>query len=346
VAPHDIFGPGSTYNTVKVFTSPDKGATWRETARIKGQFWSNLFVHKGALYLMGTSKKYGYLVIRRSTDNGRTWTVPSDDTSGLLLADAKYIPGPMPVVCHNGRIWRAALDRMGGRRWGEWGRAFMMSAPLESDLLRADSWQCSNRLGYDRRYLEGRFGGWLEGNAVVTPEGRIVDILRVHENKVGGKAAIIRISEDGTKATFDPDRDFIDFPGGCKKFTIRYDPVSSLYWSLANIILDADRDKGAKPERIRNTQGLLSSPDLRTWKIRRTVLHHPDVKRHGFQYLDWQFEGDDIIAVSRTAWDERDGSRAHSQHDANYMTFHRFEDFRKAVEPADADRQISKEQKE
>ena len=31
---------------------------------------------------------------------------------------------------------------------------------------------------------------------------------------------------------------------------------------------------------------------------------HPDVKNHGFQYVDWLFEGDDLIAACRTAFDD------------------------------------------
>jgi hypothetical protein len=58
------------------------------------------------------------------------------------------------------------------------------------------------------------------------------------------------------------------------------------------------------------------------------VLRHPDVKAHGFQYADWLFDGADLIAVVRTAFDEPDGTPAHNAHDANYLTFHRVAKFR------------------
>ena len=61
--------------------------------------------------------------------------------------------------------------------------------------------------------------------------------------------------------------------------------------------------------------------------MRCIVLYHPDVSKHGFQYLDWLFEGDDMIVASRTAWGEG-ASAAPRQHDANYLTFHRLKDFR------------------
>jgi hypothetical protein len=79
---------------------------------------------------------------------------------------------------------------------------------------------------------------------------------------------------------------------------------------------------------VRNTLALVNSADLRKWEIRCVLLHHPDADKHAFQYVDWQFDGNDIVAVSRTAWDD-DAGGAHNFHDANFMTFHRVRNFRK-----------------
>ena len=325
VASHDFFGPGSTRSRTAVFGSSDHGTTWQKLAQIDGQWWSTLLVHRNALYIMGTSREHGYCVIRRSSDGGRTWTEPKDEDSGLLLGDAKYHCAPVPVVEHDGRIWRAMEDAMGPGGWGAHFQMFMMSAQADADLLRASSWTSSNRLAGDPAWLNGQFGGWLEGNAVVAPDGQVVNILRVHNPPAGGKAAIIPISKDGTQARFDPETGFIDLPGGSKKFTIRYDPISKKYWTLSNPVLPKHVDP--RPDRVRNAVGLMSSPDLRTWRLHGILLYHPDPDRHGFQYLDWQFEGDDIVAVSRTAYDDDHGG-AHNQHDANYLTFHRIGGFR------------------
>lgn len=329
LASHDFFGPGSTRRVTRIFASRDRGQTWEQRAELDGQWWSSLFVHRGAAYIMGTSQEYGFCVIRRSTDNGHTWTTPADRKSGLLHGDGPYHTAPMPVVIHQGRIWRAMEDAQGPGGWGKRFRAFMMSAPEDADLLDADAWTSSNRLGRNEEWLDGNFGGWLEGNAVVTPEGEIVNILRA-DYKLGPeeKAAVIQVSEDGSEITFDPVTGFIDFPGGCKKFSIRFDPKTRLYWALANWVPQSF--KNPNPERTRNTLALISSPDLNAWTVRSVILHHPDTKNHGFQYADWLFEGDDIIAVVRTAHDEPGGAVAHNQHDANYMTFHRIRNFRRA----------------
>jgi hypothetical protein len=332
IATHDLFGPqsGATVRaTTRVFRSADKGKTWTHLTDIQGAFWSTVFAHRGALYLIGTTSEYGDTVIRRSTDGGRTWTEPRDADSGILLA-GPYHCAPQPVVLHAGRLWRAMEDTKAGGGWGKHFRAFMMSVPEDADLLKASNWTFSNPLARDPSWLGGNFGGWLEGNAVVTPEGGIVDVLRV-DYPEGGKAAMIEISKDGREARFDPASGLIDFPGGAKKFTIRFDPKSRRYWSLTNYVPKDQR--GPKAASIRNTLALTSSADLRTWEVRAILLHHPDREKHGFQYVDWLFEKNDIIAVCRTAWDDDSGG-AHNFHDANFMTFHRIRNFRKLKGPA------------
>ncbi len=322
---HDLFGPGSTLDRTRVYASYDRGLHWVRLAEIEGQWWSSLFFHRGSLYLLGTSRENGFAVIRRSLDGGKTWTTPSDSSNGLLLADGRYHCAPVPVVEHEGRLWRAMEDAMGPAGWGSHFNAFMMSVPAVSDLLVASNWTFSNRLGRRAEWLDGKFGGWLEGNAVIAPDGYIVNILRVDAPSFDEKAAIVKVSPDGRAVTFDPERDFVEFPGGAKKFTIRKDPTDGSYWSLANYV-PAERRVGV-PSRTRNTLALIHSRDLRSWTVRSILLQHEDASVHGFQYVDWQFEGEDMVAAVRTAFDDEE-TGANNQHDANYLTFHRLEKFR------------------
>lgn len=326
VASHDLFGPKSTEHqrsVTRVFRSEDRGRTWKHLTDIHGAFWSSLFTHRGSLYLLGTYHHYGNTVIRRSPDGGESWTVPRDASSGLLL-EGGYHCAPMPVIEHAGRLWRAMEDRGGGGGWGAHFRSYMLSAPIGADLLLASSWTRSNGVARDATWLGGEFGGWLEGNAVPTPDGRIVNFLRV-ECPGGGKAAVIDVSADGRTQTFDPATGFVDFPGGAKKFTIRHDPRTDRYWSLTNWVPPRHAHQAAGG--TRNTLTLVSSADLRRWRIHTVLLHHPDRSRHGFQYPDWLFDGNDIVAAIRTAYDDGVGG-AHNAHDANLLTFHRFEGFR------------------
>ena len=312
-----------------LFKSRDRGESWQVLSTILQAGFCNLFTLNDDLYIMGTKGGFNHAVIYKSSDGGETWTNPTDRTKGLLLATGKnYHSASVPVVIHNGRIWRAMEDNIPkGERFF---RAFVMSAPIDSDLLDASNWTVSTQLPYETSWIsEGgtSFGGWLEGNAVVDPDGNIVNVLRVHEPVNDNKAAIVRISPDGRESFFDPEKDIIDFPGGCKKFVIRYDERTQKYWSLTNSVFDADRELLDNCERIRNNVTLICSDDLRRWEVKDTLLRHADVHYHAFQYLDWQFDGNDIIAVSRTAWDYDKGLPV-KQHDANYMSFHRFRNFR------------------
>jgi hypothetical protein len=329
VASHDLFGPKTReYHSgvTEVFRSDDEGNSWRAIARLEPCFWANLFVHDGSLYLLGLTHHHGLVTIRRSDDGGHSWTEPKDTSSGLITPYGQYHTGPMPMLIHRGRIWRALEDATASTHWGLRYNPLLISAPLGADLLRRDSWIFSSMPRQSREWLGGKFGGWLEGNAVALPDGTVADVLRIDYGE-GGKAALVTLADDGHTLEFCPQKDIIDLPGGATKFAIRQDPVGGKYWTLANAV--PPRHAGDRPAQvtIRNTLALMSSEDLRSWEIRHVVLHHPDAARHGFQYVDWLFDGDDIAAVSRTAWEDEFGG-APNEHDANFLTFHRLKNFR------------------
>ena len=325
VASHDYFGPGSSEDTTGVFRSEDRGQTWRKIAVIKGQFWSTLFIHRKQLFLLGTSRRFGHIVIRRSTDGGATWTSPASANSGRLTSENHYHCAPTPVIEYQGRLWRAFEDTRRAANGGQSFQALVVSTPADADLLTAANWTLSSPLPGNTGWLGGKFDGWLEGNAVVDRSGRLLDILRVRFTSGPEKAAFVQVSPDGSPLAFDPTTGFHDFPGGAKKFTIRFDRQTRLYWTLANTI--PEPKPPGRIDLIRNTLTLNNSPDLVHWTERAVLLHHPDPKFHAFQYVDWQFDGADIIAAVRTANDDASGG-AHNGHDANYFTFLRVAGFR------------------
>ncbi|AKJ65056.1 sialidase family protein [Kiritimatiella glycovorans] len=321
VAAHDFFGSGPDVHDTRIYRSEDRGEHWQHVSTLR-QFFSTLFVHRGTLYLIGRDAEAARAVIRKSEDGGRTWTTPVDRRSGILLRGRIHC-APVPVLEHDGRLWRAMECFEDSGTWAERSRAFMMSVPVDANLLNAEHWRCSEMLSYDQKHWKGM--GWIEGNAVASPDGEVLNILRVA--RLQGKAAVIHVSDDGRDARFDPDTDYIRLPGSAKKFTIRFDPHSGRYWSITNHGRWYDRVRTLHPGWVRNRAVLISSPDLKHWTVHETVVQHRDVYRHGFQYWDWQFEGHDIIAVSRTAFDDGMGG-AHNYHDANFLTFHRIENFR------------------
>jgi hypothetical protein len=171
--------------------------------------------------------------------------------------------------------------------------------------------------------------GWLEGNAVEAPDGSVVAMMRVHSDPAVGKSAMLTLSEDNTTLSFDPATGFIDMPGGRNKFHILRYPETGKYLSLVNNNTDISRPKQ------RNQLSLIASDDLRNWDHVRTVIQdnspmtwEESMLNTAFQYVVWEFDGDDIIFVSRTAYDG-----AVNYHDANRVTFHRISDYQQYVFP-------------
>lgn len=331
VASHSHFGAGSTQRVSFVYRSADKGITWERIAELDGQIWSKLFLHQGRLYIIGTDqcdrvgdRMGGAIVVRRSEDGGKTWTEPTGSDAGLLTDEAGYHTAPVPVAIHGGRVWKACEYGAGHRR--TW-RTFVVSAPTDADLLERSNWTFSEQIDSWPSWQ------WIEGNAVVAPEGELVILSRANDmdnmsewgsgkqKRTWGDetVAMIHVCENGLKLTHDPDRDRIRFPGGGTKFTVRLDGETSTYLALVNPQPDRDH--------WRNRLSLSISRDLREWHVVKSLLHHPDTDFHGFQYVDWDFDGDDIVFLSRTAHDDEFGG-ANNAHDANYTTYHRIGDFR------------------
>lgn len=329
---HDLFGPKSKEferPETHIWETKDAGATWRRLGVVYGAFWSQLFLHEGALYLFGTNRHHGFLVIRRSTDGGVTWTEPIDAKSGLLRVGMFHM-APNPVVTHNGTLFFAIEFADGAvREWGKQYGACVVSVPVDVDLLDAAAWKFSPVLYYDPTYLHGNFGGWLEGNVTIGLDGTIFNLLRVEDaSSFNEKAALVTFNSVKNVLSFNPETDFGAFPGGSKKFSVLFDDESSRYISLSNTISDTDRNiYETASDQIRNTVTLVISSDLRTWKVVRVVLQSGDVRRTAFQYISFALDGADIIFVSRTAASDWTGG-ARSYHDANFLTFHRIENFR------------------
>ena len=315
-ASHDIFGGGSTEATsgiTEIFRSTDRGASWIQTTTLSDQFWSTLFVHGGALYIFGyTCSGEGDLILRRSDDGGFTWTTPDGPETGLLR-EGNYGGTPNRPVVYDGRLWIGQSTRL-------------MSAPVEADLLRSDSWTLSNGVPTSTDWLDGRFEFWSEGQVTASPAQGVVLMPKV---KGLPYTALLRADSPGT-LTFDADDGFVELPGAEKKFGAAYDAVSEKYYVLDNPVLPAHKDDLfllGKPEMIRNTAAVLSSSDLRSWEVEAIFLYSPHIHYEAFQYLNFELDGDDLAVISRTAFFVG-GYHPPRGHDSNLMTFHRIPDFR------------------
>lgn len=327
LASHDWFGKESGGQHTTIFESKDQGANWKKIGEFRKQNSSTMFKVGKSLFMIGfcrpeiAGKSNDCVAIRRSDDGGRTWTEPTDSQNGLIFSDMKYYTDPVPVLRYNGRIWWQ-IDVLGKeeKKWPSWFKTAVISAPEDSDLLDAKNWIKSSVVSW---IPDKRFAGWLEGNVVSDPQGKLFVIMRLEDAGRADHVAMLPLSNDGKILTYNPKTDIIKFPGGSSKFAIRYDSVSQKYWALTCWVRP-DWKKG-----IRNTLALVCSADLKDWEVRSVVYQQPN-RLNGFQYIDWRIVGDDIFFVCRLGWF---GSNFH---DSNYLSFDKIKNFRERTRKDDA----------
>ena len=156
----------------------------------------------------------------------------------------------------------------------------------------------------------------IEGTLAVDPDGQLLNIMRFGKY---GKAMMYRVNEKDPHAPLSSER-LMDFPANLSKFMIKYDEQTGRYFSVATRLYDPERPKA------RNLLSLMTSVDLVTWEVACDLydFRDRDHKLTGLQYVDFEFENDDIVFLCRTAIND-----AHDYHDSNYSTFHRIKNFRK-----------------
>ena len=277
------------------FISTDKGETW---SRLNQESYNidhaSTFYHNGDLYIIGDEKGFSNTetLISRSTDGGRTWSNPV----GLEFNGRN---SPSNVKVSRGRIWLAVED-------DPTAIVQLASAPEDSNLLNPDSWSVTAR----------------PDNPSSSPRDDSEPVMAIGRD---GWPIAFSILEAPVKAssatravTMFNDNEF-RLPSRSSKFDVKYDAVSDKYWAMTSYSpIDGNRRTGLT---------LFSSDDLKTWTQERVAIQGTSTSFHGFQYPSFQFEGDDIVFVSRTAY-ENEWGQAQRWHDSNMLTFHRIRDFR------------------
>ena len=325
LASMDLFEGGAPQNLTLLFSSHDNGKSWSYVSELFPCFWAKPFFHRGVLYVLSCSTEYGDLLIGASYDKGKSFTEPV-----ILLRGSNGKKGntgihknPQPVVEYQGRIYNTL-------EWGSWGKHFhapmVMSAKADADLLDPNSWSFSEPVCYNENWAglpHGPSTGNIEGCLTVAPDGKLYNIMRYdmrHLDPNYGLVIRYLVDTEHPEAplTFDT---AIPFPANHSKFEIKKDQVTGIYYTICNrITCSEDSNK-------RTLLSLMRSTDTLHWELVCDLMDYrkedPDGTQIGFQYVDFVFQGEDILYLCRTAL-----NGAENYHNSNYITFHRIENFR------------------
>ena len=320
LASMDLFAGGHPQNLTLIFRSDDDGKTWHYVSELMPCFWGKMFIHKGELYMLSCSTEYGDLLIGKSVDGGKTFSAPVcllRGSNGKNGNDGIH-KNPQNLFVHNGRIYNTL-------EWGTWANkeychaAMVMSCDMNDDLLVPENWSFTSPRKFDPNFAPDvshlpYCTMTIEGTRVVDPRNRLLNVMRF-----GGDRCVLAYEVN----TQDHEAELsyshcIPFPANLSKFMIKYDAVSKKYYSIASRLHESIKTN-------RDLLSLMASNDLENWYVVSDLLdfsnQNPD--KIGFQYVDFEIEGEDIIFLCRTSI-----NNAHDYHDANYSTFHRIENFR------------------
>ncbi len=328
LASMDIFEWRTAQDFTLVFRSEDNGATWHYACELIPCFWGKLFLHRGVVYMLSVDAEYGSLLIGKSTDGGRSFSAPVALLRGCNGREGydnrNFHPGvhksPQNILIYNGRLYES-LEWYNGSH-----NAMVMSIDVDLDPMVPENWHFTGPARYSGDWPGTATGDCdtMEGTLCVAPDGKLYNVMRYiiynGEPKYGLTLAY-RVNTEDPDAPLEFSH-VIRMNCNNSKFMIKYDEVSRRYYTIASEIYDENLIHA------RNVLTLFVSDDMEHWTVLKRLydFRHEDSKKVGLQYVDYCFEGDDIIFVCRTAM-----NGAHSYHDSNYSTFHTVKNFRSLV---------------
>ena len=313
-------------NHAFIFKSEDNGETWNYVTELSPCFWGKLFVHRDKLYMLAVAGEYGDIIIGCSEDEGETWSAPAHIVHGVHR-DYGGHKASVPVIEHNGRLYTAF-------EYGTWEEYnfyhCLLSIDADADLMKPENWIFTEPAPV-KTGIEGMsqalYTVAIEGNAVVLPDDNVYVMLRfdpIHCLKWEiNRTLLVKSNPEDLEAPLTFDR-LVDMPAGVRnKFVIYKDPVTGYYFSVCNkwepgyhcrwfLVLAVSKD-------------CVNWTDVLTFADARKDVQY-GVKGNGYSYPDFTFDGEDIIAVSRTAV-----NKPHGQHDNNYITFHRIKNYKQYI---------------
>lgn len=277
-----------------------------------------------------------------SQDGGTTWTRSS--VINQTSSNCVYSTGTVNVLIANGYVWHDFESYCGSLQWPQSFRASVAYAPVDSDLLDPSSWTITRPMPFNNAvYLPAwkpepvNSGGYVEGNMVQDPSGRILDIIRCRFYNAQQQLYTLEWAcafEVSMPTSSQPAQmtwlGIVNMPGGGNNFQILFDDVSGYYVSLTNPSIDR---YGQNPD-ARNIVTLIYSPDVISWSVAATVLLPNDglpwnesLDQTGYMYAKMAIDGEDLLTTIRTSL-----TNATSFQDTDMLTFKRISNFRQYLD--------------
>lgn len=317
LASMDVYAPGAPQNLTLLFRSDDNGRTWKYVTDLFPCFWGKLFLHQEILYMLAVSTEYGDLLIGYSIDDGKNWSAPQRIFTGCQ----SLIRAPMPVISYAGRLWTTIES-------GNFDSGFknsILSINENDDLLISENWGYSEFVAYDPNWegtVKGPCLGCIEGNVVVSPKGDLFNFLRYQISNCipnYGKALILRGNKENPQEKLEFEQ-IVEFNSAMSKFDILRDDITGYYITIANKVINIETPNQ------RNILSVMISKDLIIWEEADILFDYRNMssEKIGFQYIDFVIADQDLLYLSRTAFNNAD-----SYHDSNCITFHKIDNFRK-----------------
>jgi hypothetical protein len=138
-----------------------------------------MFIHKGELYMLSVSTEYGDLLIGKSSDFGKTFEAPTVIMRGSCSPGAAGTHrAPQNIFRYGDRLYTSC-------EWGAWKAGYhaaaVLSCDAEGDLLDASSWTLTEPIKFDPEWEgveKAPSNGCMEGTVVLSPDGRLLNIMR------------------------------------------------------------------------------------------------------------------------------------------------------------------------
>lgn len=293
---HDVFGEGEQ-NLSILFRSDDDGVTWQYVTDIFPLFWATLFVYDGKLCAVGCDKEYGDMQVVASDDSFATWQGVTLAHGSFKTDMAGFHRSPDPVVEYGGRLWVAM-------EYGSWKRnefcPSVWSISLGDNILDASKWQHTPNYKFDFSLddTDAKWGG-IEGNLVVAPDGKLLNILR-HDKR---DALVLEIDVNNPTAELTYVGK-MPFDLCYTKFHIQR--VNTIYCAMGN------------PTPYRNRLDLYLSDDCNSWRKHATIVDMTELspELNAAQYPSFVAHNGTLYIAVRVA-----ACGAKNYHDSNCICF-------------------------